>query len=136
VDPLLANAERLLETAANPARLIQQPEWVVLVGPGSAIRMLAETDWPLESLRLHHGALMAYRISHAHGKVRVEGQADRRSCVLERQVGLPEGFHARTGSGRSQGAGCGAWEEPLPPAKSARAVPEFAWPSLFRIHRT
>jgi hypothetical protein len=136
VDPFLTNAERLLETAAAPAGVLERPEWIVLVGPDSAIRMLAETDWPLESLRLHHGARMAYRVSRTHGKVRVEGRADLRSCILERQIGLPGGLLARPGPGRAQGTGGGSTGEPLPPAASAPAGPEFSRPSLLRIHRT
>ncbi len=135
MDPFLANAERLLETAAAPAGILERREWVVLVGPDSVIRMLAETDWPLESLRVHHGARMAYRVSRTQGKVRVEGRADLRSCILERQLGLPGGFLAPAGSGRAHGAGSGASGE-LPPAASAPVGPEFARPSLLRIHRT
>ncbi|HXG35183.1 MAG TPA: hypothetical protein VNJ11_17595 [Bryobacteraceae bacterium] len=136
MDPFLDNAERLLETAAAPGGILERPEWVVLVGPDSAIRMLAETDWPLESLRLHHGARMAYRVSRTQGKVRVEGRADRRSCILERHLGLPGGFLARAGSAHAHGAGSGVSREAPPRAASAPAGPEFARLSLLRIHRT
>lgn len=130
----MRNAEGLLETASAPAGNGEPSEWVVLVGPGANIRLLAETDWPLESLRLHHGALMAYRVSRRHGKVRVEGRADRRSCLLER--GAPPaargGFQSRAGVCPTAVFGSPASLPASPPSPAGLA----SLPSLLRIHRT
>lgn len=45
--------------------------------------MVSGSDWPLDSLRAHHGAQMAYRVSRQEDAVRVEGQAGSRTCVFQ-----------------------------------------------------
>jgi len=54
----------------------------ILIGP-NGIRMIAESDWPLDSLLWHHGADTAYRVSETGGRIRVEGHERSRSCILE-----------------------------------------------------
>jgi hypothetical protein len=54
----------------------------ILMGP-NGIRMIADSDWPLDSLISHHGANTAYRVSQNQGAVRVEGREGSRRCVLE-----------------------------------------------------
>lgn len=54
----------------------------ILMGP-NGIRMIADSDWPLDSLILHHGAQSAYRVSERKGSVRVEGREGSRKCLLE-----------------------------------------------------
>jgi hypothetical protein len=61
----------------------------ILIGQ-NGIRMIADSDWPLESLLWHHGAQTAYRVSESGGSVRVEGREGSRRCVLE------SASHART----------------------------------------
>ena len=61
----------------------------ILIGQ-NGIRMIADSDWPLESLLWHHGAHTAYRVTEAGGSVRVEGREGSRRCVLE------SSSHART----------------------------------------
>jgi hypothetical protein len=55
----------------------------ILITPEGGIRMVADSDWPLDSLQLHHGARMAYRVSHNAANVRVEGRAGSRTCLFE-----------------------------------------------------
>src|SRR5207248_1852653 len=55
----------------------------ILIASDGAIRMCAESDWPLDSLMLHHGARAGYRVSGCGGAVRVEGREGARRCVLE-----------------------------------------------------
>jgi hypothetical protein len=45
--------------------------------------MVADSDWPLDSLQAHHGAGMAYRVSQHASMVRVEGRAGSRTCLFE-----------------------------------------------------
>jgi len=45
--------------------------------------MVADSDWPLDSLQAHHGARMAYRVSQRASIVRVEGRAGSRTCLFE-----------------------------------------------------
>ena len=54
----------------------------ILMGP-NGIRMIADSDWPLDSLLWHHGAHTAYRVTGNGGAVRVEGREGSRRCVLE-----------------------------------------------------
>lgn len=55
----------------------------ILIGEDGAIRMCTDSDWPLDSLALHHGARAAYRVTGGKGKVRVEGREGSQRCVLE-----------------------------------------------------
>lgn len=57
-------------------------DMTILVGP-DGIHMLADSDWPLDSLLRHHGARAAYRVSGRQGGIRVEGREGSRRCVLE-----------------------------------------------------
>jgi hypothetical protein len=55
----------------------------ILIGQQGAIHMIADSDWPLDSLTLHHGAKQAYRITENRGSVRVEAREGLRTCILE-----------------------------------------------------
>ena len=55
----------------------------ILIGQDGAIRMFADSDWPLDSLAWHHGAKASYRVSERRGSVRVEGREGMRTCVLQ-----------------------------------------------------
>jgi len=55
----------------------------ILISPEGAIHMIADSDWPLDSLTWHHGAKTAYRVSEQSGSVRVEGREGSRTCLLE-----------------------------------------------------
>ena len=75
---LLANAENILETA-----LAGEGEVSILIGHDGAIRIMADTDWPLDSLQNYHGTREAYRVRRMAGRVRVEGKSAKNSCLLE-----------------------------------------------------
>ena len=44
--------------------------------------MIAGADWPLDSLRAHHGAEAAYRVQRGPTGVRVEARNAGTSCLL------------------------------------------------------
>lgn len=73
------NAQRILD-AAESAR--SGAQFTILMGP-DGIRMIADSDWPLDSLLWHHGAHTAYRVSENAGHIRVEGREGSRRCVFE-----------------------------------------------------
>jgi hypothetical protein len=58
----------------------------ILIGQDDGIQILADSDWPLDSLAAHHGAKAAYRVTQQNGKVRVEGHEGHRSCLLVGQA--------------------------------------------------
>ena len=58
-------------------------QMTILIGQDGAIRMLADSDWPLDSLAWHHGARSAYRVTERAGAVRVEGREGSRTCTIE-----------------------------------------------------
>jgi len=55
----------------------------ILRGTEGGIHIIADSDWPLNSLTLHHGARTAYRVSGRGGSVRVEGREGMRTCLME-----------------------------------------------------
>ncbi|HTS76904.1 MAG TPA: hypothetical protein VMG40_11905 [Bryobacteraceae bacterium] len=54
----------------------------ILLGP-QGIRLISDSDWPLDSLLWHNGAQSAYRVTERRGSIRVEGREGSRTCVLE-----------------------------------------------------
>ena len=55
----------------------------ILIGQDGHIKMFADSDWPLDSLTMHHGAKTAYRVSEHLGSVRVEAREGTRTCIME-----------------------------------------------------
>jgi hypothetical protein len=55
----------------------------ILISQEGAIHMIADSDWPLDSLAWHHGAKTAYRVTESSGSVRVEGREGSRTCLME-----------------------------------------------------
>jgi hypothetical protein len=77
-------AEQLLEAAeAAVARGESCSHVTMLIAHDGGIRMLAESDWPLDSLARQHGARAVYRVSENKGAVRVEAREGSRTCVME-----------------------------------------------------
>jgi hypothetical protein len=74
---ILDAAEQALESGHTPG------DFTILISAEGAIRMIADSDWPLDSLQAHHGSRLAYRVSERNAKVRVEGRAGSRTCVFE-----------------------------------------------------
>lgn len=77
-------AYEILEAAESAfQRGLACSEWTVLVTPEGSIRMIADSDWPLDTLAGEHGAQAAYRVTENRGNVRVEARAGLRSCTIE-----------------------------------------------------
>jgi len=84
VSRFVDNAMRLLEAAESAVQSGHTPsDLTVLITDEGGIRMVADSDWPLDALQLHHGARMAYRVSQTAANVRVEGRAGSRTCLFE-----------------------------------------------------
>ena len=80
----LRNAERILEAAGNMDRNGSPPGPVtILIDWAGAIRVVAASDWPLQSLQAEYGARLAYRVTEEQGRVRVEGRSVSESCLIE-----------------------------------------------------
>ena len=77
------NAMQILNAAESAVESGHTPSDMTILMTPQGIRMIAGSDWPLESLQLHHGAEMAYRVSQSAIIVRVEGRAGSRTCLLE-----------------------------------------------------
>ena len=59
------------------------PDMTVLIGHDGALRLIAHSDWPLESLARERAASAAYRVTQSAGAVRVEGRQGLQRCLLE-----------------------------------------------------
>jgi hypothetical protein len=78
------NAMQLLEAAENTVQAGHTPsDLTILITSEGGIHMVADSDWSLDALQLHHGARMAYRVSQNAAHVRVEGRAGARTCLFE-----------------------------------------------------
>lgn len=73
------HAQNILDAAESAGSC---SDVTILMGP-NGIRMIADSDWPLDSLLSHHGANTAYRLSENRGALRVEGREGSRRCVFE-----------------------------------------------------
>jgi len=81
----LNNARNILDAAENVYFSTGSlEEMSILIAPEGGIRLVSGSeDWSLESLRVHHGARMAYRVSQRDGRVQLEGRAGSRTCLFE-----------------------------------------------------
>ena len=84
VSRFVDNAERIFETAQSISRAGHDAsEMTILIDPDGGIRLVAGCDWPLDSLLVHHGAQMVYRVGQQANRVRLEGRAGSRTCLFE-----------------------------------------------------
>jgi hypothetical protein len=84
VSRFVDNAAQILDAAENAVRTGHAPsDMTILITQEGGIRMLADSDWPLDSLQAETGAKMAYRVSQSASVVRVEGRAGSRTCLFE-----------------------------------------------------
>jgi hypothetical protein len=84
VSQFVENAARIFEAAENAALSGQSlSDMTILISQSGGIRMVADSDWPLDSLQAWHGAQMAYRVSQQEGMVRVHGRAGAQTCSFE-----------------------------------------------------
>ena len=84
MDGFLETAARILDGAKSAVQTGHyEPVWTVLTGGLCGIRMIADTDWPLESLRRENSADCAYRVTVTRQNVAVEGISRSNRCRLE-----------------------------------------------------
>lgn len=81
MDPFFENARRILDTAS--AADSSEDTTIVFTGEGG-LRILKDSNWPLDRLVAHLGARSAYRVSSRRGAITVEGRSLTQSCRLER----------------------------------------------------
>jgi hypothetical protein len=82
MDRFLDNAARIFEGGRSALQVgCTQSAWTVLLNK-DGIRMVADSDWPLDSLARENGAEMAYRVSVVGESVTVDGISGRRHCRL------------------------------------------------------
>jgi hypothetical protein len=86
VDTLLANAEKILETA----RFSGGGPVTILLRGGRPIQLTVANDWSLDALLAERGADQAFRVFRSGGHLTVEGRSRTRSCcVSERPAARP-----------------------------------------------
>jgi hypothetical protein len=84
VSRFVENAVNLLDAAETAAETGHTSSHLtILLGCEGGMRMIADSDWPLDSLQTYHGASTVYRISQQRERVRVEGREGLRRCLLE-----------------------------------------------------
>src|SRR5689334_17363135 len=81
VSPFLQNADEIFQTARDAGP--EDCDMAILVKGDGGIHMLPACDWELESMRLHHGARAAYRVSRKDGGVRLEARSASQSCLIQ-----------------------------------------------------
>jgi hypothetical protein len=78
------HVQQLLDAAQSAASTGEAcSEMTILIGQDNGIHMIADSDWPMDSLALDRGAKAAYRITGLDGRIRVEGREGPRHCVME-----------------------------------------------------
>jgi hypothetical protein len=87
VSRFVNDAMNLLQAAedATHSGHASSPNWTILISGEGGIHMIADSDWPLDSLQVHHGARTVYRVNERCSKLRVEGREAGRTCLLEAQ---------------------------------------------------
>jgi hypothetical protein len=78
------NAASIFEAAESAMRTGHSlSNMTIVIGQEGGIRLIAESDWPLDSLQAHHGAQMVYRVRQQDDSLRLEGRAGTRTCLFE-----------------------------------------------------
>jgi len=84
VSRFVNNAVELLSAAENVSRSGQTTsDMTILISPEGRIQMMADSDWPLDSLQAYHGASTAYRVTRQDDKIRIDGREGGRTCRFE-----------------------------------------------------
>jgi hypothetical protein len=84
VSRFIANAVEILAAAENTMTAGSTPsDLTILISAEGGIHMVADSDWPLESLRQLHGSSAAYRVRPVEDRVRVEGRSASQTCQFE-----------------------------------------------------
>ena len=94
VSRFLENAVEIFDAAENSSAAGHElSDMTVLISPTGGIHLLADCDWPLDTLQAHRGARMVYRVSQQDKTVRLEGRAGSRTCLFE--TAKPDGAARR-----------------------------------------
>ncbi|HEU0119222.1 MAG TPA: hypothetical protein VFQ91_01770 [Bryobacteraceae bacterium] len=84
MDRFLDNAARIFEGGQSAVQAgCSDSAWTVLFAREGGIRMVANSDWPLDSLARESGAEMAYRVSVNGSQISVDGLSNGRRCALQ-----------------------------------------------------
>lgn len=84
VNGFIDNGAKIFEAAQNVMNSGESPsDYTIVMGAEGGITMLADSDWPLDSLLREYGAGMAYRIKPGQGGVSVDGADGNSSCHFE-----------------------------------------------------
>jgi hypothetical protein len=84
VNGFIDNAARIFEAAQNVMNTGEMPsDYTIVMGAQGGITMIANSDWPLDSLIREHGAGMAYRVTPGTDRVSVDGRDGKSSCHFE-----------------------------------------------------
>jgi len=87
VNRFVDNAMKLMNAAESAAEAGNTPtDMAILISSQGSIRMVANSDWPLESLQAYHGSRTAYRVSKHNEKVRVDGRESGHTCSFESET--------------------------------------------------
>mgnify|MGYP005849314121 CR=1 FL=1 len=83
MDTFLANAANILEAAEDAAAAHSAAEdWTILLDADGGMRLVAASDWPLDSLAREHNAQSAYRVQRRASRVTLEALQGARSLRL------------------------------------------------------
>ena len=78
------NGAKIFEAAQNVMNSGESvSDYTIVMGAQGGVTMLADSDWPLDSLLREHGAGMAYRIKPGTDRVTVEGMDGSNRCHFE-----------------------------------------------------
>ena len=81
------NAASIFEAAETAMRSGHETSnMTIVIGPEGSLRLIAESDWPLDTLQAHHGAKMVYRVCKQNETLRLEGRAGTQTCLLESET--------------------------------------------------
>ena len=84
VGQFAVNAANILDAAESAMRAGHiTSDMTILIGAEGGVRLIADSDWPLDSLKAYHSADMAYRVSHQKEAIRLEGRQGSRKCFFE-----------------------------------------------------
>jgi hypothetical protein len=84
VNGFIDNAAKIFEAAQNVMNTGETPsDYTIVMGAQGGITMIANSDWPLDSLLREHGAGMAYRVKPGTDRVSVDGVDGNSSCHFE-----------------------------------------------------
>lgn len=78
------NGAKIFEAAQNVMNTGESPsDYTIVMGAQGGITLIADSDWPLDSLLRERGAGMAYRVKPGANKVSVDGVDGNTSCHFE-----------------------------------------------------